>query len=298
MADLTPGLATLQAAWPNSTVIVGTRPQPSLSGLETVEVKALTPEAAESLMAAIHPDIARLSWLRDDLTEVLYRPLFAIRFALDRREGNPAGISQGQLIGSVGRQALDDIGDTTDDAFELLVRLARFVVDSGGRPVDVRSLGATQAQVARLMRSRIVQVVDGHASFQLAALTEWFAADALLRDPSMLTHGVSSALTAHRWRYVFVQALLQGSAVEVDTIMSVLLTQDARDRRLGPPARPKIPPFERRPTPPAATAQEAGARIRRAAEGLGLQPWSDLIDWFTDDGEPPTLGIAMGDSAV
>ena len=293
MADLTPGLATLQAAWPNSTVIVGTRPQPSLSGLETVEVKALTPEAAESLMAAIHPDIARLSWLRDDLTEVLCRPLFAIRFALDRREGNPAGISQGQLIGSVGRQALDDIGDTTDDAFELLVRLARFVVDSGGRPVDVRSLGATQAQVARLMRSRIVQVVDGHASFQLAALTEWFAADALLRDPSMLTHGVSSALTAHRWRYVFVQALLQGSAVEVDTIMSVLLTQ-APATAAWVHHEAQAPPLERRPTPPAATVQEAGARIRRAAEAW-VAPWSDLIDWFTDDGEPPTLGIAMGD---
>ena len=293
MADLTPGLATLQAAWPNSTVIVGTRPQPSLFGLETVEVKALTPEAAESLMAAIHPDIARLSWLRDDLAEVLCRPLFAIRFALDRREGNPAGISQGQLIGSVGRQALDDIGDTTDDAFELLVRLARFVVDSGGRPVDVRSLGATQAQVARLMRSRIVQVVDGHASFQLAALTEWFAADALLRDPSMLTHSVSSALTAHRWRYVFVQALLQGSAVEVDTIMSVLLTQ-APATAAWVHHEAQAPPFERRPTPPAATVQEAGARIRRAAEAWGA-PWSDLIDWFTDDGEPPTLGIAMGD---
>ena len=193
----------------------------------------------------------------------------------------------------MGRQALDDIGDTTDDAFELLVRLARFVVDSGGRPVDVRSLGATQAQVARLMRSRIVQVVDGHASFQLAALTEWFAADALLRDPSMLTHGVSSALTAHRWRYVFVQALLQGSAVEVDTIMSVLLTQ-APATAAWVHHEAQAPPFERRPTPPAATAQEAGARIRRAAEAW-VAPWSDLIDWFTDDGEPPTLGIAMGD---
>ena len=296
IADLTPGLATLQAEWPNSTVIVATRPQPPLPGLETVEVKALTPEAAKSLMATIHPDVGRLSWLREELTEVLCRPLFAIRFALDRREGNPAGISQGQLIGSVGRQALRDIGDTTDDAFELLVRLARFVVDSGGRPVDVRSLGATQAQAAQLMRSRIVQAADGHVSFQLAALTEWFAADALLRDPAMLTHSVSSALTAHRWRYVFVQALLQGSADEVDTIMSTLLTH-APASAAWVHQEAQAPRLDRRSTPLAATAREAGARIRHAA-GAWIEPWSDLIEGFTDDGELPTLGIAMGDQQL
>ena len=296
MANLTPGLATLQAAWPNSTVIVGTRPQPSLPGLETVEVEALTPAAAESLMSAVYPDVTRMSWLREELTEVLCRPLFAIRFALDRRQGNLAGISQGQLIGSVGRQALNDIGDTTDDAFELLVRLACLVVDSGGRPVYARSLEATQAQVARLMRSRIVQVVDGHASFQLAALTEWFAADALLRDPSMLADSVLSASTAHRWRYVFVQALLQGSADEVDMIMSTLLTHvPATAAWVHQEAQ--TPSLEGRSTPPAASEQEAGARIRRAARAWA-EPWSELIAWFTDDGESPTLGIAMGDSSL
>ena len=296
LSDLTPDIATLQAEWPNSTVIVGTRPQSPLPGLATVEVKALTPEAAKSLMAAIHPDIGRLNWLREELTEVLCRPLFAIRFALDRREGNPAGISQGQLIGSVGRQALRDIGDTTDGAFELLVRLARFVVDSGGRPVDVRNLGATQAQVAQLMRSRIVQAADGHASFQLAALTEWFAANALLRDPATLTHSVSSALAAHRWRYVFVQALLQGSADEVDTIMSTLLTH-APATAAWVHHEAQGPRFERRSTPPAASTQGAGARIRRATRAW-IEPWSELIDWFTDDGELPTLGIAMGDQQL
>ncbi len=153
LSDLTPGIATLQAEWPNSTVIVGTRPQPPVPGLTIVEVKALSAEAAKSLMAAIYPDVGRLNWLREELTEVLCRPLFAIRFALDRREGNLAGISQGQLVGSVGRQALRDIGDTTNEAFELLVRLARFVVDSGGRPVDVRNRGTLEPRRHRLRNS-------------------------------------------------------------------------------------------------------------------------------------------------
>ena len=296
IADLTLRIATLQADWPHSTVIVGTRPQSTPPGLETVVVEALTADAAESLMAAIHPGVASLKWLREELTEVLCRPLFAIRFALDHRQGNLAGSSQGQLIGSVGRQALDDIGDTTDDAFDLLVRLACSVVDSGGRPVDVRSLEATPVQVVQLMRSRIVQVVDGNASFQLAAVTEWFAADALLRDSSMLTRSVSSASRAHRWRYVFVQALLQGSADEVDTVMSTLLASaPATAAWVHHEAQP--PRLERRSTPLAASVQEAGARIRRAARAWA-EPWSDLIGWFPDGGEPPTLGIAMGDQRL
>ena len=221
------------------------------------------------------------------------RPLFAIRFALDHWQGNLAGISEGQLIGSVGQQALDDLNDTTGDAFELLVRLACSVVDSGGRPVDVRSLGATRAQIAQLMRSRIVQAVDGSVSFQLAALTEWFAADALLRDASMLAHSVSSASRAHRWRYVFVQALLQGSASEVDNVMSTLLTH-APATAAWVHDEAQAPDLERRSTPFAETLQEAGARIRRAAR-TWLEPWPDLIERSTDDGEPPTLGIAMDD---
>ena len=296
IADLIPRIATLQAEWPNSTVIVGTRPQSPPPGLEPVVVQPLPPEAADCLMTTIHPDTPSISWLREELTEVLRRPLFAIRYALDHRQGNLAGISQGRLIGSVGQHALNDMGDTGEGTFDLLVRLACSVVDSGGRPIDVRSLGATQAQVAQLMRSRIVQAVDGRASFQLAALTEWFAASALLRDPSMLTHSVSSALRAHRWRYVFVQTLLQGSANEVDTVMSVLLAH-APATAAWVHHEVQAPWLEKRSTPLAASVQEAGVRIRRAARAW-IEPWQRLIEWSTDDGEPPTLGIAMGDQRL
>ena len=71
IVDLIARIATLQAEWPNSTVIVGTRPQSPIPGLEPVVVEALTPDAAESLMAVIHPGVAIAKWLREELTEVL-----------------------------------------------------------------------------------------------------------------------------------------------------------------------------------------------------------------------------------
>ena len=293
IADLSRRIATLQAEWPNSTVLVGTRPQSEPLGLPTAAIDPLAPEAAQSLMTSIHPGMMNLNWLREELSEVLRRPLFAIRFALDHRQGNPTGTSEGQLVGSVGRQALKDIGDTTDDAFELLVRLACLVADSGGRPVSLSSLEATPVQVSKLVRSRIVQTADGKVSFQLAALTEWFAASALLRDPSMLDRSVSSALRARRWRYAFVQALRQGSADEVDDIMSTLLERvPATAAWVHYEAQPSD--FGSRSTPPAANAQEAGARIRRAARAW-IEPWPYLIEQWTDDGELPTLGVAMDD---
>ena len=293
IADLSRRIATLQAEWPNSTVLVGTRPQPEPAGVATVAIKPLTPEAAQSLMAAIHPGINKLNWLRKELSEVLCRPLFAIRFALDHRQGNRTGTSEGQLVASVGRQALKDIDDTTDDTFELLVRLACLIADAGGRPINLSSLEVSPAQVARLTSSRVIQTADGHASFQLAALTEWFAATALLHDPSSLASSVSSALRARRWRYVFAQAVMQGSADQVDRTMSTLLERapataawvlhEVQDSYLGI-----------RSTPLAGSAEAAGARIRRAARAW-IEPWPHLIKRCTDDGELPTLGVAIND---
>ena len=75
--------------------------------------------------------------------------------------------------------------------------------------------------------------------------------------------------------------------------MSTLLT-DAPATAAWVHHEARAPDFERRSTPPASSAQEAGARIRRAARAW-IEPWPDLIERFTDDGEPPTLGIALGD---
>ena len=292
VSELSSRIATLQGEWPNSTVILGTRPQPLPPGMEAHEIAPLTQEAATSLMASVHPDIERMPWLRDELAELLRLPFFAIRYALNVRDGSLAGMGLGQLVGSVGRQALDDMGDRTGDVFDLLVDLACLVVDSGGRPADVRNLGASPAQIAQLMRSRVVQSNDGHASFQLAALTEWFAAQALLQDPTRLTASVSSTLLAHRWRYVLVQALLQGSADQIDTIMSTLLSNVPATAAWV--QQEAATPFgESRSTPLAASAEEAGARIRRAAAAW-TGPWPGLLERWAGVEELPTLGVAIG----
>jgi hypothetical protein len=294
VADLSSRIASLQAEWPGSTVIVGTRPQSPQSGQQwpdLVTVEPMTSEDAQSLMAAVNPDAAELRWLREALSEILRRPLFAIRHALDRRQGRLVGVDQGQMVASAAEQALDDLGDTTDEMFDLLVSLACQIVSSGGQPVHARDLGSSPAQIARLLRSRIVQAPDGQMSFQLAALTEWFAAHGLLRDPAVLDGAVSSPLAAYRWRYAFVQALRQGSPDQVDVLMSKLLARVPATASWVQDET-HIPRLWSESVPPVTNADEAGTRVRRAAEAW-LGPWPDLLALCTRDGKLPPLGIQL-----
>lgn len=286
---LTAGIATMRAEWPNSTVLLGTRPQETPRGVEYVTVEPMTPEAAQSLMKTIDPDIVELVWFPEELAEVLRVPLFAIQAAVDHRDGHGTGLDRGQLVASVGKRALDDLGGDANAVASMLARLACRIVEGGGRLVDPRDLDLRAAEVARLAQLPIVQTVGGKLSFQLAILTEWFAADALLHDPEVLERSVSSPLRAHRWRYVFAQALLQGSAGKVDLVMSTLLDkvpatagwvlQEALASEPDPPS-----------TPLDENILEAGARVRDATQAW-LGPCAFVAERWTDDGELPTLGI-------
>ncbi|MCY4110245.1 MAG: hypothetical protein OXG11_14625, partial [Chloroflexi bacterium] len=291
---LTSRIATMRAKWQPSTVLLGTRPQRLPPGLAEAKIDPLTHEDAEGLIRTIDARSPHLDWLREEIAEVLCRPLLAIQFALNQRNGRGVGMDEAQLIASVGEQALEDLDATADGLSELLVQLACRIVDSGGRSVDPRELDASPAQIVQLSRLRIVQQLEGRLSFQLAALTEYLAADALRRDPKTLERSVSSPLRAHRWRYVFVQALQQGSAEQIDAVMSTLLTH-APATASWVQNEAYTPGYFGESTPPITNAEEAGARVRRAAAAW-LTPWPGLVERCGEDGELPPLGVALTNS--
>lgn len=194
----------------------------------------------------------------------------------------------------MGQHALRDLGDTAEEAFDLLVRLACQIVDSGGRPVDPRDLDANAAAVVRLARLRIVHTVGGQLSFQLAALTEWFSANALLHDREIRERSLSSPLSAHRWRHVYVQALWQGSAEQIDTIMTTLLSH-APAIASWVQNEAYTPESSGSSTPRVTSTEHAGVRIRRAAESW-LEPWPSLLELCGEGGKLPPLGAALTNS--
>ncbi len=277
--------------WPNSTVIIATRPQSVSPGTRVVPVEPLSPEAAEGLMTRIHPGSTQWLPSRAELTELLRRPLFAITYALDRRAGNVAATRPANLVASVGQRAVRDLDPRDNESFELLIALACAIVDSGGQTVELTAIGANPLQLERLARTRVVEVVDGRVAFQLAALTEWFAATAILRDPAYLGFCVRTPLAAYRWRYALVQAIRQGSDEDADRIMTELL------HRVPATAAwvydEAVDPFgNRRTSPLPGTALEIGARIRHASRQW-LEPWPTIRSRYVRDGEMPVLGIAV-----
>lgn len=289
-ADLVRECESLLAQWPESTVVLASRPQPMPHGVETLSVDPLTEEDSISLISTIDPTTDRLS-LRDELQDVLRRPLFAIPFALSKRDRDYKATHPAHLVNTVGKAA---IKNQTADVFELLVQLACLVIDSGGRSVPLNRLGASLPQLRSLTRSRLLIFLGEEANFQLAVLTEWFAANALLHDGLAVQSALASPAAARRWRYALSQALVQGSPGQIDTLMKTMLA-----RRPATAAwvfnNAAQPSHGQRTSPPATSEAEAGRRIRTAMRSW-IDPWPDLVKARTVDGELPTLGVAMDET--
>ena len=289
--DILQRTAPVSAIWPNSKVILATRPEAPTPRVLATPIEPLSAERAETLIEAIHD--RSTSWLpsRGELTDLLRRPLYAILYALARREGNLLATHPANLVASVSQRAVADLDLKDSEGFQLLTRLACEIMDSPGDSVELSALGLNPLQIARLSRSRILEVGDGRGRFQLAALAEWFAASEILSTSGRLDASLATPLAAHRWRYALTQAILQGSDEDADRIMTAMLRT-----RPGVAAwvfaEAQAPSGVRRDAPLPATATEAGVRIRHAARHW-LDPWPTLQASYTFDGEMPVLGIAV-----
>lgn len=242
-------------------------------------------------MTTIHPGSTQWLPSRAELTEVLRRPLFAITYALEQRAGNVAATHPANLVASVGRRAVRDLDPRDNESFKFLIDLACAIVESGGQTVELAAIGANPLRLERLARTRVVEVIGGRVTFQLAALTEWFAATAILQDLAFPEFCVRTPLAAFRWRYALVQAIRQGSDTDADRIMTELLHRaPATASWVYDEA---VEPFvNRRTTPLSGATLEIGARIRHASRQW-LDPWPTIRSGYIRDGEMPVLAVAV-----
>jgi len=292
VSQLRPLISTLLAEWPGSRAFLGTRTRGDESERGASEVRPLSWESASELITRVYPNFKSWNSGRPEFEELLCRPMYAISHGLDLRQGIAGSVREAELIDSIGRRAVGELGGGAE-SFGLLVRLGERIVSAGGQPIEMRSLEATPPQLRQLAQSRIVHITNRRITFHLAVLTEWFAALAVLNNPRVLQESTSGPVQAHRWRYALAQALMQASAAQADNIMQTLL---ARVPATAAWVRSQAEaPSRARISPPAPTAIEAGNRVRRAAKAW-LAPWPQLLEQWTVDGELPTLGARMEDT--
>lgn len=283
--------ASVLAEWPASTIVLATRPQAPVQGYREVAVPLLDDSEVEALLATVCGEPLEYH-LRPELEEALKRPLFAIHYAVSRRERDWAALHEAELVDSLGRQALTRTADTSR-AFDLLVSLGARLMDSGGKPVPVRSVDFSPIETALLVRSGVVRVKQSQVTFGLDVLAEWFAGFAL-RDANVVARTLATPRMAHRWRYAFVHALRRAASVQADDLMRALLAnapgvaawafERARSgqHRVDDAADSVL----------AESPLEAGGRVRTAMQSW-ISPWPALIRDWTSSGSMPTLGVAI-----
>lgn len=221
---------TLVRAWPETQVIMTSRPFPQiLEAPETVRIESLTDEASRSLVARIAGRDVSIgeahSW-PEPVRHAIRRPFFAILLGgMIKNSGGEPIRTTGQLISrlvqrGLGRAAVEEAG-----ANQLLRRLAILSTNSTSS-VNVRELGPA-AQVLPLVQTGFLVEEDGELEFALPILGIWFSAQAIVSGDQPIDELCKSQRTLDRWRDAIEVALALVGHSRANEIVERLVAADA-----------------------------------------------------------------------
>lgn len=205
--ELLDSIRTLVAVWPNTSIVLTSRPLYELAKApEGVQVPLLT-ETEQLALINRFADPAVEQRIRLDyrwpesIKDAIKRPLFAVLLGTYLRDSNFRGIySPAELISEVIQRALRRAGTQIERAVQLLQRLAFLSTDRDNRPVPTGDI-ATPLELQPLLESRLVVESKGFLSFPLPMLTQWFAAHSLLASTPSMADLLRDPQRLERWRY-------------------------------------------------------------------------------------------------
>lgn len=286
-------LRVLVRSAPNSGAVVTTRPITNLlREAEAYDLDLLSEEEALLLLSRFAGQ--ELSYFLHDwpesVKEAIRRPLFAV--VLGRHialYGMAPPTSVGEMIQGLVRRLLNEVRLDPIVVEPLLRKLAVLRVD-GGEPVssDQLRLG-THADL--LLQSRLVVTQGGKVDFSLQILTEWFAAEALLRDEVSIITLVQEPGRLERWRYAITVAVSFGDESASRLLPVLVKDQPAFAARLVEMVEPQTNNYEG-----AAVTVEDGSKIRSAMENwlTGIAQIAPMIAPLKRDGSLGSLGYSVG----
>ena len=287
---------------PNVTVVVTTRPLPSLeySG-QRIDVPVLDEQGVLQLTSKIAGRTVELGELRSwapPLQDAAKYPLFATMIGAElRKDSYIVGMNASQLVDRMVQSALRKAGDHQDEMDELLQDLAVKAV-SGGGGIASSDIHPKRAVRNRLIDSRLVSEEFGKIDFALPIFREWFAARALVEKKVSL---VDIQPIADRWIFPIAIAInsenkdlgrhLIAELARSDPGLASQVLEEVGSGWFATDAGGELP---------AETDIEIGQEIRRAmgdwANGLGaLMP---VIGPVAPDGNISTLGIESNSRMV
>lgn len=283
--------------WPNTTVVLTTRPREYVDLLEErAEMPQLSQEEAWSVAAAAAGEPMPEAVLRG-LPEVVKvsarRPLFALLVGLWHRDARGQGPrSQADLLAFLGERALKRAGE---NAFSVLTALGVATVRRELGRVPAHELGRA-AELRSLRESGLVTETDRGIAFGLPVLAQWFAAQALLEGEVHTATLCADPEDIDLWRDPIAIAVATG-------------TYEDSVRLLSPLAE-AIPGFAFKvlgtslaglgPGGNAGSWRTAGERIREALSALAgaVLPLGSRALPIGDDGRVLPMAIASDEEHV
>lgn len=215
----------LTVVWPHTTVLMTSRPAPSI---DRVKERRGLPELGDAaLKATVDVGAGRsmshgsIMSLPDSFRSSLRRPLFALLYGLRCRE-QPAGLpprSRGDLLAFLGGRVTERAGE---DAQRVLRALAVMSVKRELGPVAAQEIGAP-AEIEALLTGGFVVSRPAGIAAALPVIAQWFAAQALLLEEVDVKQLLAAPEDIDLWLYPLAIAVATGSREQGAAILEPIV---------------------------------------------------------------------------
>ncbi|MEO0397701.1 MAG: NACHT domain-containing protein, partial [Cyanobacteria bacterium P01_A01_bin.137] len=290
----------LAGTLPETNILITSRPILCLEELEKssqVSVKSLSEQQAYELIERISGQkviAMTISGWTESVKDAIRRPLFTLILASYLQQNTAqAPRSEGELLSWLVRDALRRAKVDFYDYMPLLQQLAVLATESSNGWVRAADLASIENVWEPLLEVGLVVTRSRDViSFPLPILTEWFAAQSLADNPSIIGDCVHSPERLEKWRYPLVIAvatlshdlasqLLEPIAETYPTFAAEIVL--ASSSRWGTHETP-LP-----------SVQQCGRQLQQAMQAWvnGFRQLSKIISPARQDGSLPCVGTRI-----
>ena len=203
----------LVGAWPATSATCFGRPDIEYRGAAVQHLPVPSRQELESLARRISGRPYPFHALPTSVQEAVQLPLFAIGVAAIEARLGTVPTSQAGIIRSLVQNRIGDLEVLENgQLYETLA--VRQIRDGSVAEIDIGSAIADELCASRL----VVRDDRGYVRFAVPLYGDWFAANALLRDPDLMGTGHLDPTTFDRWRYAVSLAFSIGSADDADRL--------------------------------------------------------------------------------
>jgi hypothetical protein len=286
---------TLVQIWQDVTLLLIGKPILEFVNVEeAIEVPLLSKDVSEALVRRISgQQYFSSNRLSKPVQDAILRPLFAVLLGTHLRERGVWTLqSKAQLLSSLVERSLRPLRENLTRVSQLLEQLAAACIDRGGKTVPATEI-ASWSEQQQLLESRLIIAEGDGLRFPLAILTQWFAAQRLLTDASIIGTLIEDKQRLELWRYPLVIAVATFSLNRVSGLLAPIAKKEPV---MAADIVSEALAFQGHSLEvPSLSALELGRQVRIAMQAWmdGFRPLASFIAPSLENRTLPTIGVRV-----